>query len=211
MGGDELRVWKRGAGVFLGSLFGRTRPPLLMKMGFYTVRIFSRRWKIILTVGSYHELLLKYLRTVKIIFTTSFTIIMLWHTTSNFYWIIGENGTPSIPNYKTFWLFWIHCFSYVSRYSTYLSVQQKLAMYFLKSQNERWDYYFILVCFNEAHYSIVSNSNVNKWSQNAYEENNILLYWGWSLHYPCVGLHGGASQIGVRGVYGREPPCLLGR
>jgi len=61
------------AGVFLGSLFGGPRPPLQMKMGFHSY-IFSRR---IFTVGSYHELLVKYLPSVKTIYTNGSIIMRL--------------------------------------------------------------------------------------------------------------------------------------
>jgi hypothetical protein len=30
-------------------------------------------------------------------------------------------NTPTVPNYKTFWLFYIRCFHYASRRSVYLS------------------------------------------------------------------------------------------
>jgi hypothetical protein len=43
-----------------------------------------------------------------------------------FYFHIVLPSSPSIPNYKTFWLFKVHCFYYVSRHSVYVSVSQNL-------------------------------------------------------------------------------------
>ena len=36
--------------------------------------------------------------------------------------------TPSVPNYKTFWLFQIYCFYYVSTHSVYLNAQKKFCI-----------------------------------------------------------------------------------
>jgi hypothetical protein len=59
-------------------------------------------------------------------------------------------ATLSIPNYKTFWFFSIHCFYYVSRHSVYLEKPKRLIIWnggsntFSQKEKNKTKYHFRL-------------------------------------------------------------------